>query len=333
MNSIRIVVVAGPTGSGKSKLALSVAETLGGEIIGLDSVQIYRGADIGSAKPATADRNRVKHHLIDIVDPDVRFSVKDFVDRADQWIADLSDRETVPVVVGGNTMYLTALLHGLVEAPEVSPALREELARTDVSLLYEELSQLDPVAAERLHRNDRTRIVRALETVRSTGASLASLQSDHSYRGTRYRADMLVVVHHRSQLYARIDQRSAEMVANGLLEESRRLFDRWGPDIPLWRSIGYSEALACLQGTLEAGALVGEIAKNTRRYAKRQLTYWRNEPAKRGWEVCAGGELVESRSVGGRRQLDIVGAHFHPEEVLSSDLCDKPRVWFYDPAI
>jgi len=286
--SIPLVIIAGPTASGKSALGLALARELGGEILSIDSVQVYRGADIGSAKPTPAEQALVPHHLIDVVSPDEQFNVHDFVTRAEAAIADMAARGRVCVVIGGTTLYLTALLHGLAELPPGDAELRAELEDERSEDLHARLAALDPTSAARLHVNDRIRVIRAIESTLHGGRPAALAHGEHRFADVRYPAAIFVLARERLDLYERINRRAAEMVERGLLTETGDLIAQYGERLPVLRTLGYAQAAAVLRGELDIADLPESIAQATRRFAKRQVTYWRNEPTKRGWRTVPG---------------------------------------------
>lgn len=289
----RIVILAGPTASGKSGLALDLASGLGGEIVNADSVQVYRGFDIGSAKPSPADRSRVPHHLIDTREPDEAWTAADFVRDADAAIEAVAARGRVPFVVGGTGLYLRSLLHGLAEGPPAQPELRAALEadadRDGLGSLHDRLAGLDPVAAAAIHRNDRVRIVRALEVVLSTGVRRSDQHQNHGLREERYDAAFLVLTGPRATLHARIDARTAAMVQSGLLREVHDLLARGVPRTASpFRAIGYRHALERIDGTLREDDWQQTLARDTRHYARRQLVWFRRQRGIR-WVPLDGG--------------------------------------------
>lgn len=304
------LILAGPTAVGKSAEAIALARTLGGEVISLDSVQVYRGCDIGSAKPTLAEREEVPHHLIDILEPDQRFDVGVCTKRARELVESVSSRGKLPIIVASSGMYLTALLHGLADAPGADEGFRQHSAGLATETLYAELQLKDPARAETLHPNDRVRIVRALEVLRSCGP-LSELQAQHAHRHMLIRPLIFVLMRDRKDLYARIAGRVEAMLAAGLLAEATRLYERYADCWPL-QSIGYRECVQHLKGNLPRGELFAAICQSTRRLAKRQITYLLNEPKKRGWLVQPAA-LTESNVVPLRVQ------HSGPMPVLSID--------------
>ena len=285
MTRTSIIVVSGPTASGKSSYSLALAKELNGEIVALDSVQVFRGMDIGSAKVRGADQEGIPHHLIDIRNPNEPFNVATYVREADSAIASIVGRGKVPIIVGGTTLYLTALLHGLVDIPEPSGELRAAIRSESTEALYAKLLESDPQRAAQLHRNDRVRIERAVESFLVTGSPASMKTDEHRFSVLRYNALTIVLMPTRETLYDRINRRAQEMIREGILEETKTIVEKYGDDIAPLRTLGYAQALQVLQGELSEVKLEEEIALHTRHFAKRQMTYWRNEPKKRGWQV------------------------------------------------
>lgn len=288
-----IIVVTGPTCSGKSELALRIAESMNGEIVNADSVQVYRGLDVGSAKPPPSELLRVPHHLISIVEPDDSFDAGAFTERADDAIRSIACRGRAPVIAGGTGLYLSALLHGLVETAHAGADAVDELeqrwgltgrSRNDrARALHRALAERDPVTAGALHPHDLQRVRRALGISLVHGGSLGALQRAHGRRDVRYRAFVIVLLPDRAALYRRIDERVTAMMSAGLLEEVRRLLDRYPRSVKALGALGYRQLSSHLAGEQPLEAAVESIRRDTRRFAKRQLTWWRHQPAKLGW--------------------------------------------------
>ncbi len=281
-----IVVICGPTGVGKTAAAIALCEAVGGAIVGADSMQVYRFMDIGTAKPTADEQARVHHDLIDVVDPDEDFDAARYQHLADTAIARLVKAKRVPVVVGGTGLYIRALLHGIFPDapgdPEVRRALRRRLSAEGAAALHRELAARDPDAAARIHPNDRQRIVRALEVLAVTGRPLSELQRRHGFRQQRYRALQIGLDIERQELYRRIDRRVDRMLAEGLLDEVRGLLRRgYAATLKSMQSIGYRHMVAYLEGRLDWDEAVRTLKRDTRRYAKRQLTWFRADPAVR----------------------------------------------------
>ena len=275
-----IVVVCGPTGIGKTATAIAIAEAERGEIIGADSMQIYRHMDIGTAKPTAAERARAVHHLVDMVDPRENFDAARFAQMADNVITDLAGRGILPVVAGGTGLYIKALTRGLFQSaasdPEIKARLKVEAAEKGLALLYRELKQVDPETAARIHGNDRYRVLRALEVYRSTGRTMAQLQADHGFADQRYRCLKIGLTMDREQLYARINRRVDAMLDAGLEAEVRRLLAMgYAPDLKAMQSIGDRHMTAYVNGAVDRAEMVETLKRDTRRYAKRQFTWFR----------------------------------------------------------
>lgn len=277
-----IIVVVGPTAVGKTDLAMSLARAMGGEIVSADSVQVYRGFDIGSAKPSPQEQAEVRHHLVDIRDPGDRYSAAEFVADADAAIADIAARGAVPIVAGGTGLYVRSLLHGLSTSPPADADVRARLqARVDagrLDALADELRRVDPEAAARIHPHDAVRIIRALEVYELTGEPLSAQQREHGLRPWRYRAAIIALSAPRPWLYDRANRRAVAMVEAGLLAEVRALRDAGVPhDAQPFGAIGYREAVAVCEGRLDEAALSDTVARETRRFIKRQTTWFRGQ--------------------------------------------------------
>lgn len=273
-----LLVVLGPTASGKSRLGVEIAERVGGEIVSADAFAVYRGLDIGTDKPDPATRARVRHHLVDVANPRQRFSAGDFAAIAEAAIADIRRRDRVPVVVGGTHFYLRALLLGLFPSPPHDAALRGRLEAAwvdDPDAVRRRLVGVDPEAAARIAPGDRQRILRAIEVYELTGVPL----SEHwhrQHRVLRYRALLAAPLRPRPDLYARIDARVDMMFASGLVEEVERILAAGvPPDAHSLKAIGYRQVVALLEGRCDRAAAVADTRTASRRLAKRQLIWLR----------------------------------------------------------
>ena len=275
---IKLLVLSGPTGSGKSELAVRLAECIGGEIVNADSMQVYRGMDIGTAKPPAEALARVPHHLLNIVSPEFNFTASDFRREAAAAIADIDDRGRKAIVVGGTGLYIRALLEGLVDSPTGDPQLRQQFSAVAGEELLRRLFLVDPDTASRLHPNDRMRIVRALEVFSQTGRPISAFRSEHAFSGTYYTTLKLAIQVERQELYRRIDNRVEQMLRDGLVAEVRSLLaSGYGLELKALRSIGYKEISAHLAGEIPLDEAVDLIKRDTRRYAKRQMTWFCRE--------------------------------------------------------
>jgi len=279
----KLLVICGPTATGKSELALRLARELDGEIVNADSMQVYRGMDIGTAKATPEQRAGIPHHLIDVADPDRLFSASEFAQEADMAIRDITGRGKRAIVVGGTGLYIRALLKGLVDSPsgggEIRRALQEEARLLGNEAMLEKLRQVDPELASRIHPNNLVRIIRALEVHRQTGIPLSQFQQEHGFSGRRYQSLQIGLRVDRKELYERIEARVDGMIAEGLLEEVKRLLEKgYGRDLKAMRAIGYKEAAAYLAGECTIEEAETLIKRDTRRYAKRQLTWFNADP-------------------------------------------------------
>lgn len=289
-----LVVIVGPTGAGKSEAALRVAEHLGAEIVSADSQQVYRGMDIGTGKIGPAERARVPHHLIDVVDPDEDMTAARFQELADQAIAAISGRGRPVVVAGGTGLYVRILLFGLFEAPGRDAALRAALTAEAESAggpeaLWQRLAASDPAAAARIERRDLRRIIRALEVQTLTGVAMSEHQARHDFRTLPMRREALLlgVAPERDLLDRLIDARVDAMMARGLVAEVEALRRAgYGPWNRSQQAIGYAEIHAHFDGQLDIGRAVELIKRNTRRYARRQRSWYRGDSRVR-WHASA----------------------------------------------
>ncbi|MBE0569230.1 MAG: tRNA (adenosine(37)-N6)-dimethylallyltransferase MiaA [Deltaproteobacteria bacterium] len=277
-----IIVLSGPTASGKSDLALSLAKVFPVEIVNADSLQVYRYLDIGSAKVPREERAGVPHHLIDVVDPDEPYNAGRYVADADRTVAEIVSRGRVPLVVGGTGMYLRSLLRGLDPVP-ADPAVRAALDRRweveGGGSLHAELAGIDPETAARVHPADRLRVVRALEIARIGGVPAGKARTAWTAAGERYRSLFLALWPDREALYRRIDARAEGMFRAGLLEEVRNLLRRgYGRQLKPLGGLGYRQAIAHLLDGIPLPEAVESTKRDTRRYAKRQLTWLAAEP-------------------------------------------------------
>lgn len=281
-NAAPLVAVAGPTGSGKSELALHLAERFDGEVVNCDSLQVYRHFDIGTAKLTAQQQRGVPHHLMDIVNPDEPFTAGEYARRARAVIADITARGRLPLVVGGTGLYLRALVEGLFPGPARNEDLRRRLTDRETrrpGLLHRLLRRYDPTAAARIHPSDRHKLVRALEVCLLTGRPLSSWFSQGRQRLEGYRVLKLALNPPRPELYRRLDERCAQMFRSGLVEEVRRILAMGYPEtIKPLEAHGYRQALQVIRGQLDLRKAIYYAQRNTRRYAKRQWTWFRHEP-------------------------------------------------------
>jgi tRNA dimethylallyltransferase len=277
--SRQILVILGPTTSGKSDLAMALARKCGAEILSVDSMQVYRGMDIGTAKPTPAERTEIRHHLIDCVESNKPFTVARFVEQADQVIADAAARDTRLIATGGTPLYYKALFEGLFEGPGADPAVRAELATLHNEALAERLGKVDPAAAARIHVNDTRRLVRALEVHALTGRPISSFQTDWGSDQPRHRATWIGLSWEREALNRRINARVKHMLATGWIEETRALLDRFGAlSHTAAEATGYRQIIDHLQDRLSLEDAAEQIKIATRQLARRQMKWLRRFP-------------------------------------------------------
>ena len=279
-----VVLIAGPTASGKSALALRFAEQVKGVIVNADSAQIYRDLPILSAAPSAADRERAEHRLYGVLDGSRPCSAADWAGMAGREIADIHGSGRTPVIVGGTGLYLRTLFDGMAPVPPIDPDVRRKVRDSNVEANHARLSKLDPEAVSRLKSTDTARIARALEVVLSTGKTLAKWQERREGGiGGAIALKPLVLLPPRDWLYRRCDERFAGMVENGAAEEVRTLLaQKLDPDLPVMRGIGVREIGAWLRGELTREAAINAGQQATRRYAKRQYTWFAHQPPE-GW--------------------------------------------------
>ncbi|MGH7797763.1 MAG: tRNA (adenosine(37)-N6)-dimethylallyltransferase MiaA [Candidatus Binatia bacterium] len=278
----KLVIVLGPTAVGKSELALELAASVDAEIINADSQQVYRYMDIGTGKLSSADRKRVPHHLIDLVDPDEEFNVALFRRLATDAIEEIQRRGKNVVVCGGTGLYLKALTHGLFTGPGQDPEFRRtlagEIAKSGLTTLYQRLIAIDPSVPSSIHPNDRQRIIRALEVFEVTGRPLSAWQNEHSFEEEPFEIVKIGLMRERAELYDQINRRSERMIQEGLLEEVRGLVTRgFGLDLKPLRSVGYRQMGAVIRGEADLTDAAEEMKQESRRLAKRQLTWFRQD--------------------------------------------------------
>ena len=283
---VGLIAICGPTATGKTELAVRLCEALRGEIVSCDSMQIYQGFDIGTAKPDAEEQRRAKHHLIGTVDPETDFSVSDYVALAEKTVLDIVQREKLPVLAGGTGLYMRSLLRGVsFEEDTRDEALRRRLfelaAEHGNPYLYDRLRQCDPAAAEAIHPNNLKRVVRALEYREKTGRLFSQQMKKQGEAAVRYDAKAFCLLYRdRQKLYERINLRVDRMMEKGLLDEARQLYEllRGREKYPtVAQAIGYKELFPYFEGTVELSEAVDNIKQKTRNYAKRQITWFRRE--------------------------------------------------------
>jgi tRNA dimethylallyltransferase len=279
----KIIVICGPTGAGKTGFAIELARRFNGEIVGADSMQIYRFMDIGTAKPTPAEQAAAAHHLIDIVDPDQDFDAAAYALMATAGVRQIIGRGRSALVVGGTGFYIRSLLYGLFEEGPSDPMVRRRLSRQveteGTAALHRQLKAIDPAAADRIHVNDTYRIVRALEVHALTGEPLSVFQQRHGFRKPRFDALEIGLTWPRPVLYDRINRRVETMMAQGFLDEVRQLLARgYTSDLKSMQSLGYRHLAAVIEEGVPVQDALTTLKRDHRRYAKRQLTWFRARP-------------------------------------------------------
>jgi len=279
----KIVIVLGPTAVGKTELALAVAPKVNAEIVNADSQQVYRYLDIGTGKPSKPERERVRHHLIDVVNPDEDFNAARYRQLAAASIDEIHKRGAKVLVSGGTGLYLKALTGGLFSGPsqdtELRANLEREIAQIGLAALYDRLIAIDPGANTKIHPNDRQRIIRALEVYQRTGRPLSEWQNEHRFQEEAFQVLKIGLARARAELYDLINRRSESMIRAGLLDEVRGLMERgYELDLKPLRSVGYRQMGEVIEGIKGLPEAIAEMKQETRRLAKRQLTWFRSDP-------------------------------------------------------
>ncbi|MBS0171619.1 MAG: tRNA (adenosine(37)-N6)-dimethylallyltransferase MiaA [Nitrospira sp.] len=285
-----LVVLVGPTAVGKSEIGLRLARSLDTDLLTADSRQVYRGMDIATDKPATEQRQGVPHRLIDLVDPDEPFNAGQYRTLALQEIERLYGERRVPLVVGGTGLYIRTLIHGLCDAPRADQAFRAALLREAAArgryYLHEELTRIDPESAGRLHPHDEVKIVRALEVYHLSGRRLSDMQQRHGFAEQPFAVLMIGLTRDRPQLYRRIDERVEAMFARGVVEETEGLLAQgYRRESGAMKGLGYQQIAGYLSGDYDRAEALRLLQRDTRHFAKRQLTWFRKEPGLQWWSL------------------------------------------------
>lgn len=269
------VFLVGPTCVGKSSISINLAKEINAEIVSCDSMQVYRGMDIGTAKPSLGERDNILHHMIDIVDLDVEYNAARYVKDADSIITQIQERNRVPLIAGGTGLYVKALIDGLFPGPAGDREIRDKLGKKDLNALYGELKKVDPVSSKRINQNDKRRIIRALEVFYKTGRPISSFQTQWEKR-----RDVIIIGLNRDRrdLYNRIDKRVDKMFQDGFVEEVKGLVDKGlSQNKTASQALGYKEIMQYLGGRYTLEETMHLLKQNTRRLAKRQLTWFRKD--------------------------------------------------------
>jgi tRNA dimethylallyltransferase len=308
-----VVILLGPTGSGKTALSLELAERFGGEIVSCDSVAVYRGMELGTAKPTKEERARVPHHLIDVAEPDEPFTAGEYNRRARAALREIAARKRLPIVTGGTGLYLRALTEGLFAGParreDLRARLRRSAKRHGNGWLHRLLRRLDAATAERIHVNDTPKLIRAIEVCVSARKPMSEVMGRDPLTG--FRLLRIGLNPPRERLYDRLNQRCEAMFAAGLVDETRGLLERYGP-VKALDSLGYRQARGLLDGAMSEQEAIAAAQQGHRNYAKRQMTWFRREPEVRWIEAFgdeadtarAAAELIESALAQPRSHLN-----------------------------
>ncbi|MCJ7508647.1 MAG: tRNA (adenosine(37)-N6)-dimethylallyltransferase MiaA [candidate division Zixibacteria bacterium] len=278
----KVLIILGPTAVGKTKVALEIADKLNGEIVSADSRQVYKYMDIGTAKPTSEEQRRVPHHLIDIINPDEKFSAAEYAKRATEAIYKILKKRKKPIVVGGSGLYIKALTEGLFEGPGANPKIRKKLEREAEELgnshLYQRLKTIDPAAAKKIYPNDLKRIIRALEVYELTGKTISELHQKGTYFAPEFEFVKAGLGIDRKELYRRIEDRVDRMLSFGFVEEVRNLIKMgYSSKLNALDTLGYKEIFSYLQGETDLNGAIEKTKQSTRNYAKRQLTWFRKD--------------------------------------------------------
>jgi len=279
----KIIIITGPTASGKSSIAVNLALYFGGEIINSDSMQVYRGMDVGTAKLSIKEKKGVVHHMIDVVDPDEDFNAAIYRSLTEPIVKDIIRRKKLCFIVGGTGLYIKVLLGGLLKCPPVNPRFRDELIHEceerGSPFLHEKLKMLDPVSALKIHPNDRARVIRAMEVVYLTDKALSSLILQHDFKDRPFQSLKICIYMDRNLLYKRINERCISMIKSGLFEETQILLKKgYSSELPSMNALGYRHAVKYINDRYGLEETILQLQRDTRRYAKRQLTWFRADP-------------------------------------------------------
>ena len=280
MEKQQVIVIAGPTASGKTKLAIELAKKINGEIISCDSMQIYKEMDIGTAKPTKEEQVEAKHYMIDIISPNERFSVSDYKKMAEKYIEEIVNRGKIPILVGGTGLYVNSLIYG-IEYPEMKfdekyrKHLEERVENEGLEKLYEEAKKIDEKAMQNISPNDKKRILRVLEIYKQTGLTKTKQDELSRKNGPKYDYKVFAINLDREILYARINKRVDQMIKNGLIEEVESIYKKYNFFPTAMQGIGYKEVVQYIKNEITKEEMIEKIKQESRRYAKRQLTWFR----------------------------------------------------------
>ncbi len=277
----KVIVICGPTASGKTKLGIKLAKKINGEIVSCDSMQIYKDMDIGTAKPTKTEQNEAKHYLIDFVSPDKRYSVAEYKNDAENVIDKIIKDNKTPIIVGGTGLYLNSLIYG-IDYPDIKTdlnyrkELEEKVNKDGLEEIYKEAKIIDPIAVEKISKNDKKRILRILEIYHSTGKTKTELEKESRKNGIKYDYRIFVLNMPRCELYERINKRVDIMIKEGLIEEVKKIISKYKEFPTAMQGLGYKEVVEFLENKITKEEMIEKIKMETRRYAKRQLTWFKS---------------------------------------------------------
>ena len=277
----KVIVICGPTASGKTKLGIKLAKKINGEIVSCDSMQIYKDMDIGTAKPTKTEQNEAKHYLIDFVSPDKRYSVAEYKNDAENVIDKIIKDNKTPIIVGGTGLYLNSLIYG-IDYPDIKTdlnyrkELEEKVNKDGLEEIYKEAKIIDPIAVEKISKNDKKRILRILEIYHSTGKTKTELEKESRKNGIKYDYRIFVLNMPRCELYERINKRVDIMIKEGLIEEVKKIISKYKEFPTAMQGLGYKEVVEFLENKITKEEMIEKIKMETRRYAKRQITWFKS---------------------------------------------------------
>ena len=280
MQKEKVIVICGPTASGKTALSIELAKKIDGEVVSCDSMQIYKDMDIGTAKPTKEEMQGIKHYLIDFVSPDERYSVADYKKDAKKAIKEILEKGKTPIVVGGTGLYIDSLIYE-IEYQDIKfdetyrKALEEQAEKNGLDMLYEKAKKIDPKAIEKISRNDKKRILRILEIYHATGKNKTEQEKESRKKEVEYDYKVYALDWDREKLYERINKRVDIMIEQGLIEEVRKIYKKYEKFPTAMQGLGYKEVVEYIEGNTTKEEMIEKIKQETRRYAKRQLTWFR----------------------------------------------------------
>ena len=291
MDKPKVMVICGPTASGKTALSIELAKKINGEIISSDSMQIYKDMDIGTAKPSKEEMQGIQHYLLDFVEPSQRYSVAEFKKDAEKAIEEILQKGKTPIIVGGTGLYVDSLIYGIeyqtIEFDEqYRKQLEERVEKEGLETLYNEAKKIDPQAIEKISANDKKRILRILEIYKATGKNKTEQELESRKNGVKYDYKVFAINMDREKLYERINKRVDIMIENGLIEEVEKLLEKYKEFPTAMQGLGYKEVVEYLQGKVSKEEMIENIKRETRRYAKRQLTWFRKNKQTIWIEPC-----------------------------------------------